>query len=245
MSDASPAPGLTLDAFLGGRLQIAQPASGYRAGLDAMLLAAAVPAGARLLEAGCGVGAALLAVALRRPKAHLIGVEREVAIGDLAAANVVRNGLGDRVRIEIGDVLADTGGGFDGVFCNPPYFEAGRGQAPADSKRHAYVADQPLDRWVARLADRLIGGGTLTLIHRADSLADLLAALRGRLGGVKVLALHPRAGVSATRVIVWATKGSRAAPSIAPGLVIHAQGGGFTPLIDACLKGEAELPKPV
>ncbi|MFZ2468854.1 MAG: methyltransferase, partial [Parvibaculum sedimenti] len=34
----------TDDGFLGGRLQLLQPAKGYRAGIDAVLLAASVPA---------------------------------------------------------------------------------------------------------------------------------------------------------------------------------------------------------
>ncbi|MDO9527017.1 MAG: hypothetical protein Q7J57_16005, partial [Gemmobacter sp.] len=38
------ADGLTLDAFLGGRLQISQPRQGYRAAADPVLLAAACPA---------------------------------------------------------------------------------------------------------------------------------------------------------------------------------------------------------
>ncbi|HEY0436004.1 MAG TPA: methyltransferase, partial [Phenylobacterium sp.] len=50
----------TEDAVLDGRVQLRQPARGYRAGLDAALLAAACDAapGQRVIEAGCGAGAA-------------------------------------------------------------------------------------------------------------------------------------------------------------------------------------------
>ena len=46
------------DQFLGGRLMVAQPKTGYRAGVDPVLLAASVPAvrGESVLELGCGVG---------------------------------------------------------------------------------------------------------------------------------------------------------------------------------------------
>ncbi|MEM6466501.1 MAG: methyltransferase, partial [Pseudomonadota bacterium] len=45
---------LRTDAYLGGRVQITQPAKGYRAGTDPVLLAAAVPAlaGQTVLELG-------------------------------------------------------------------------------------------------------------------------------------------------------------------------------------------------
>ncbi|MBN8529898.1 MAG: methyltransferase, partial [Caulobacterales bacterium] len=67
------------NALLGGRVRLRQPARGYRAGLDAALLAAAIAArpGQRVIEAGCGAGGALLQIAARRPESLLTGVERE------------------------------------------------------------------------------------------------------------------------------------------------------------------------
>lgn len=57
------------DQFLGGRLMVAQPKTGYRAGVDPVLLAASVPAvrGESVLELGCGVGVASLCLAARVP----------------------------------------------------------------------------------------------------------------------------------------------------------------------------------
>ena len=67
--DGGGADGVAEDRVLDGQVRLRQAARGYRAGLDAALLAAAcdAQAGARVLEAGCGVGAALLAAATRRP----------------------------------------------------------------------------------------------------------------------------------------------------------------------------------
>ncbi|HET6223567.1 MAG TPA: hypothetical protein VFE11_15445, partial [Dongiaceae bacterium] len=52
---------VTDDAFLGGALRILQPKEGYRAGIDAVFLAAAAPARTsrkeRVLDVGAGVGA--------------------------------------------------------------------------------------------------------------------------------------------------------------------------------------------
>ena len=58
---------LTEDAFLGGRLRILQPEKGYRAGIDAVFLAASIPcaAGETIFEAGIGTGVAALCAIVR------------------------------------------------------------------------------------------------------------------------------------------------------------------------------------
>ncbi len=230
------------DKFLDGRLVLRQPATGYRAGADAILLAAAVCDGARLMEAGCGVAAALLATALRCPAAKLTGIEREPAMAALARGNVAANGLTERVDIVEADVLRDQAGVFDGVFCNPPFAEAGEGPEPHPARRHAHVTEAALDVWIAALSNRLTGGGRLTLIHRADKLADILAALDGRLGGVTVLPIRPRADAPARRVLVRAQKGSRAPLSLLRGLDLHdASGAKFTPEAEAIFRGAAAI----
>lgn len=229
------------DRFLGGRLVLRQPLRGYRAGADALLLAAAVSPGGRLMEAGCGAGAALLAVALRCPAARLVGVESEPAMAALARENVLANDLAARVTIEEGDALAE-GPTFDGVFCNPPYAEPGEGSAPHPARVHAHVTEATLDRWIAALSNRLSRGGVLTLIHRAERLDRILAALDGRLGDVTVLPVRPRADAPAHRVLARARKGSRAPLKILRGIDLHDETDAkFTAEAEAIFRGEAAI----
>src|SRR3954453_8341278 len=96
----------TEDRVLDGRVSLRQPVRGYRAGLDAALLAAACDAGPgrRVIEAGCGAGGALLAAAARRPQARFTGVERDPDALALALANIAANGMEDRVEAIAGDV---------------------------------------------------------------------------------------------------------------------------------------------
>jgi aminomethyltransferase len=199
---------VTEDAVFGGRVRIRQPARGYRVNVDTLLLAAAVEtaSGARLMEAGCGVGAALLALAVRNPGVTLLGVERDADIAALARENVAANAMSGRIDIATGDALdrkADWGV-FDSVYVNPPFDGVGEGRSPAPHRLHAHVSDAPIDHWIAALADRLTGGAALTLIHRAARLPPILAALEGRLGGVEVIPIRPRADEPAKRVIVRA-----------------------------------------
>lgn len=232
---------IVADRFLGGRLVLRQPVAGYRAGADALLLAAAVGEGGRLMEAGCGAGAALLAVALRFPDVRLVGVEREPAMAALARENTVANGVAARVQIEEGDALAG-GATFDGVFCNPPYAQAGEGSPPHPARLHAHVSEASVERWIAALSNRLAGGGVLTLIHRAERVDRILAALEGRLGDVTVLPVRPRADAPAHRVLVRGRKGSRAPLRLLRGLELHDDSGAkFTPEAEAIFRGEAAI----
>jgi len=237
---------VTEDALLGGRIRIRQPARGYRVNADTLLLAAAVEArdGMQLMEAGCGVGAASIAVAIRNENISLLGVERETNIAEVARENVALNAMMHRVEIASGDALDKNAnyGVFEGVFFNPPFDADGDGAAPAETRRHAYITDASIDVWIATLADRLKGGAALTLIHRAAKLPEILSALEGRLGGPEIIPIRPRAEEPAKRVIVRARKGSRAPLRLLRGIDLHDQSGAkYTPETDAILKGEAAL----
>lgn len=240
-------PQTTLDAVLGGRVRLRQPRVGYRAGLDAALLAAAVDAGPgeRALEAGCGVGGALLQAAVRRPGATFTGVERDGAALALARENIAANGLADRVEALAGDVNAGFAAlglpPFDAACANPPFFDdAGALRAPHPARRGAWMADGGLESWAAFLLKAVREGGRITLIHRADRLADLLRLLGPKAGSVRVRPIHPFADAPAKRVLVRAVKTGRAPLVLLPPLVLHAPGG-WTAEAEAILRGEAGL----
>ena len=103
-------PDLTEDTLLGGRVRLRQPRVGLRAGHDAVLLAAAVPArpGDRVLELGCGSGAAFLCLAARVPDLSIVAVEREPALAALARENAERAGIGHRVTVLEGYLNVDV-----------------------------------------------------------------------------------------------------------------------------------------
>jgi tRNA1(Val) A37 N6-methylase TrmN6 len=216
---------------------------GYRAGADAILLAAAIEAepGSHLMEAGCGVGAALIAAALSLPKVTFLGVERAPEAVSLARDNVALNSLGGRVEIVEGDALA-PGAPFDGIFANPPFDDEDGAQAPHPARRAAYLSEASIDDWIKALANRLKGGAALTLIQRAQHLPAILGALEGRLGGIEILPIRPRADEPAKRVLVRARKGARAPLRLLKGLDLHgASGTKFTPEADAIFRGRARV----
>jgi len=240
----------TEDRLLDGRVRLRQPARGYRAGMDAALLAAACDAkpGQRVLEAGCGPGAALLAAASRNPEASFTGVERDPEALALARENIVLNGLTERVEAVAGDVAQrfSTLGlaPFDAALANPPFFDdpaALRGPAP--EKAAAWMADEGLMAWTEFLGKAVREGGTVTVIHRADRLADLLGLLAPKCGSFQVRPIHPFADEPAKRVLVRAIKTGKAPLKLLPALVLHDRDGGkHRPEVEAILRGEAALP---
>ena len=254
MAANAPTDAVTDDAFLGGALSILQPKTGYRAGIDGLLLAASVPAenGDAVLDVGAGVGVVGLAVARRIAQARVSMVERNPRLAELARSNIERNNLADRVRLFEGDItrssselvaLGLTAETFDHVLANPPFYVEGHGTPARDPLKAGANAmpDGDLDRWVRFMAGMTRAGGTATLIHRADALHAILQALAGRFGGAAVLPIHPRDGEPASRVLVQATKGSGAALQLRPGLVLHNADHSFRPDVEAILRHGAAL----
>lgn len=243
------APDIVENALLGGRVRLRQPARGYRAGMDAALLAAAVSAGPgrRVIEAGCGAGGALFQIAARCPEAILAGVEREPEAADLARQNADLNVMADRVEI----LTADIADGFralnrapcDWAVSNPPFFDDPAAlRAPAEGKRAAWMADDGLSAWTGFLLKAAKEGGRIVMIHRADRLADILSLLAPRAGSFAILPIHPYADELAKRVLVAATKTGKAPLRLLPPLILHDRGGGkHTPEAEAILRGEASL----
>ena len=216
---------LTHDEFLGGRVQAWQPARGYRAGTDPVLLAAACPAGQgqQVLELGCGVGVASLCLAARVPGLSITGVERQEDYADLARRNA------DAAGADIEVVTADLAAlprdvrqrAFDHVIANPPYFRAGACTAAEDAGREAALREEtPLALWFSIASARLKPGGWLTMIQTAERLPEMLGALGG-LGSVSVLPLQSRQGREAGRVILRARKGGRAPFRLLAPLLLH------------------------
>ena len=235
-----------LDSLLDGRVEVAQPADGYRVAVDAVLLAAAIEAapGASVLDLGCGVGSVGLCLAWRRPDLSITGLDREPVFVAAARSNAAQNGFADRLTVIEADVRAPLPGKFDAVAMNPPYLKAGTATVSAHPLKAAATAegDAKLADWIAAARDALKPGGILTLIHRADRLGDVLAAVTRSFGGIAILPLHPKQGRAANRIILSAQLGSGEPLAILPGLVLHAETGAFTEAADSILRHANALP---
>jgi len=226
----------TKNAFLGGRLTIEQPVGGFRAGLDAVMLAAAVPAraGNTVLELGSGAGTASLCLASRIADLTITGAEIESDLVRLSNQNSTANQLGDRVvfvTVDVLDLPGDMKHDYDHVMCNPPFHGDEGERSPDEARALATHDGGSLATWLGVGVKRTASGGTFTAIVKADRLSETLAALPQT--GLRLFPLWPCAGQAAKRIIVQSRKGSRTPLELCAGLVLHKEDGTYS--------GEAEL----
>lgn len=242
---------VTHDAFLGGRLTITQPRDGFRAGLDSVLLGAAVGQGAgNLLDLGAGVGTAGLVALAFHPHLSATLVEANPVDAALAYENCAGNGLSARTTLVKTDLTAPgqsraaaglVADHYVSVIANPPFFETGSAPSAARQKaRHMSAA--ALDAWVKTAATHAAPGGEIIFIHVAERLSALLASFEGRFGAITVLPLTPREGEAAHRVLIRGIKGSRAPLALLASRALHtASGRTFHPEFEAIFRGEDRL----
>lgn len=239
--------GVTRDAFLGGRLTLLQPQRGFRAGLDSVLLGAAVGAtSGTLLDLGAGVGtAALVALADHAGLAATL-VEADPATAALAGENIAANGFSARAEVRVCDIAAPgrralATNAFAAVIANPPFFDAGSAPAPARAAARHMTPDA-LEAWLRAAAAHAAPGGEVIFVHVAARLPALLAGFERRFGALTILPLSPRAGAPAHRVLVRGIKGSRAPLTLLAARPLHeAEGRAFRPEFEAIFRGTARL----
>lgn len=232
----------TTGTLLGGRVSFEQPATGYRAAIDPVLLAAAVPGAAgTALELGAGAGAATLCLAARCPQLRIQALEVDPAMAALARRNLAANAMTDRVGVVEADLRQFRPDARDRaavVFMNPPYeSSAAASPSPDPGRRRAHVEGEGgLAAWIDAAARVVQPRGQLRLIHRADRLHEIVAGLVPRFGDIAILPFWPRAGAPARRVLVAARRGARGSSRLLPGLVLHEADGRFTPAAEAVLR---------
>lgn len=233
----------TVDGFLDGRIIAAQPKAGFRAGHDTVLLAAAVPAGRKVLELGSGAGIASLCYARRVADAEVLGVEIDPDLVAIAIDNAARNGLSERARFLAGDAraLADAASEFDQVFFNPP-FHSPEGTASANPAldRAKRDLDSNITAWTKSALGAVCRSGRVTAMLRADRVQDMITAAANHT--VTLFPLIPRRGVAPKRVIVSVIAGEAGPVKTRAGLVLHRTDGEATPEADAILRGGCSLP---
>lgn len=250
-------PAHTQDAFHRRKFHLIQPAAkAHRAGVDAMLLAAAAPDGfdGHVADLGAGAGAAGLAVLSRCSRAQAVLVERDPLMVRCARRTLTleeNEALRDRAEVLEADVMASgrmrheqglEDNRFGLVIMNPPFNHGHDRATPHETRRLAHVMVEGMfEAWIRTAAAISTADGLIAVIARPDSLAEILAAFDRRFGCAEILPVHPRADAAAIRVIIRARKGARGALKLLPPLILHDEGRAFTARADRLINGEEAL----
>ena len=232
--------------LLGGRVVYRQPASGFRSGLEPVLLAASIPArpGESVLAAGTGAGAALLCLSARVAGVTGTGVEIDPAMAELARTNVRDNGLTGLDILAAPIEIAVLPCLFDHAMANPPYHTQNGSTSPSAERDTAKRGSELLVRaWIDALSRGLRHRGSLTLIVPAGIVPLCVSAMLDCQCPCTVLfPLWPKAGRPAKLVLLRGVKGARGPMRLWPGLVLHESDGSFTAAAQAVLREGAALP---
>ena len=237
-------PQTTDDALLGGRLTIRQPAQGYRVAIDPIFLAASIPVqgGETVLDVGTGVGAAALCLANRVPEAKIIGLEIQRSNVRLASDNILMNNMRGRVEVLWGDLLQPpprlAAGTFAHVMANPPYLEEHRANASATAHKQISHAEGnvSLEQWAKFALLMARPKGSVTFIHRADRLHEILSYFQGKMGDIVIFPLWPGPGKPAKRVLIRGRKSTHGPTTLSQGLMLHLPDGRYTDAAENILR---------
>lgn len=235
--------------FLNKSVRLLQPKTGFRTSFDSVMLASACPVkeGERVLDMGCGVGGASLCVLQRISDCHVSGIDMQSSYVELAQQNAKLNGHEDSADYFVGDIrdydVERADHRYDHIICNPPYMERGAHLISPDKGKAIASGhlddDMDVSVWVKAGLRLLKSGGSITFIHRADMMADILNAFGKSFGAAEIIPLWPKTGVSSKRVIIRAVKDRKSPLSLHAGLIVHNDDGSYTYKAEQILRDAA------
>lgn len=230
----------TYDGLLNKRVMVEQPAKGFRIAIDTVLMAAAVPAkaGDYVLDMGCGVGGAMLCLALRVPDVRVDGIDIQQELTTLCHRNIERNNFSDRLRVFTADAPSHTPEKlYTHIMINPPYHDAAQhvGSDNPQKQRAHMMEKDAMQAWLTAADKMLYDTGTITIIHRADRADGLIATLSHLRPQIEILPLLPKADLPPKRIVLRTTKGAAQIRTCKP-LILHQSDGKFTKEADAVLR---------
>lgn len=230
--------GLTRDVVSDGALVIQQTESGYRFGLDAVLLATdipEIPPDGHVVDLGAGAGAVGLMIAKRRRDVSVLFLELQQPLHGLLRMNIEDNNLEQQCTAVKGDVrqhqLLLTPHSADLVVMNPPYYRIGQGHVSPDRERAA--AHQELNGtlrdFIAAARYVLKPRAYLKLVLPPLRLTDLvLEVQKTDFAAESVRFVHAEADRDAYLMEWVFRRGGARRMVVRPPLVLNQPEGGFT-----------------
>lgn len=250
--------GERLDDLQRNGLYIIQNPKRFCFGMDAVLLSGfasehASIADGNILDLCTGNGIIPLLLSAKTKASHIVGMEIQPEIADMADRSVRMNALSDKIEILTCDIkevatYADAAS-FDMVTVNPPYFKAGHGitNQTESSRKARDTKESPgisgfnsktisrhevactLEDVLRTAAFALREGGYFYIVHKPQRLSDVICCMREAGIEPKTLkTVHPRIDAEPSMILIEGRKGAGAETRIEPPLIIYGDDGKYT-----------------
>lgn len=219
----------TLDTFYHGRILVLQKKRGYRFAVDAPLLADFIQPcpSDELLELGCGCGVISLLLS-RKAFSHIICLEIQPSLADLARRNVTLNHLEEKITVIEADLRTySPGRKFDIIFANPPYFKQATGWVSQLTEkaiaRHEIMVDAK--SLLGKTSELLKPDGRCYFIYRANRYPEITEIMRiNRLFPWRIRWVQPRPKQPPRFFLIEAGRSERAVEELDPLFLFDATG---------------------
>lgn len=222
-------------------MYIVQNPSMFKFSLDSVLLpnfATINKTAKNILDIGTG-NAPIPLILSRKTPAHILGVEVQKDIYDMAVESVKINKLENQIDIvnaDIKDYYKTLDVKYDVITCNPPYFKINENSNKNDSvyktiARHEVLLNLEDIMKISRSI--LKTNGFLSIVHRPDRLVDIIMLMKeNNIEPKKIQFVYPKKGMEANILLIEGTLNGKPGIKVLEPLYVYDEDGNYTEEIE-------------
>lgn len=219
-------------------LKIIQNTEGFCFGIDSILLAdfaKDIKRNSKVIDLGTGTGIIGILLCAKTEISHMVGIEIQEEVYDIAKRNVKLNKLEEKftlmnINIKELDKKQEIGK-FDAIVTNPPYKKENTGIQNENEKklisRHEIAAN--LEDFIRISSQLLKDKKDLYMVHRPDRLVDIIELLRKyRVEPKKLKLVYPKPEKEPNLLLIKATKNAKPFLKVEKPLYVYKENGEYT-----------------
>lgn len=229
-------------------MYIMQDSSMFHFSLDSILLPhfVTIPSKSKeILDIGCG-NAPIPLILSTKTRAHIVGVEIQKEVYELAKQSIIINHLENQIDIinmDIKDFYNQKESDlFDIITCNPPFFKVQESSHlnESDYKTIARHETSLNLEDICMIARKLLkNNGKLALVHRPERLLEILTTMKKyNIEPKKIQFIYPKENKAANIILIEGSKNGKSGLKILPPLFIHNPDGSYTEKMKSYFEGE-------
>lgn len=189
----------------------------------------------KILDIGCGT-APIPLILSTKTSAHIIGVEIQTQVYDMAKRTITLNHLEDQIKIlnaDINELYKEfESDQFDVITCNPPYFKVSP-QSNFNDNDYKTIARHEVKlnlEQLFKISRKLLkNGGMIAIVHRPERLIDIITEMRKQnIEPKKIQFVYPKINCDANILLVEGVKNGKPGIKILPPIYAHNENGEYS-----------------